>query len=46
VSHRSYSVMGTDWDFVHLKDIIDAIIASLRNERARYVFNISSGRQP
>jgi nucleoside-diphosphate-sugar epimerase len=30
----------------NLKNIIGAIIASLRNERARCVFNISSGRRP
>ncbi|MFZ8811904.1 MAG: NAD-dependent epimerase/dehydratase family protein [Pyrobaculum sp.] len=32
-------------DFVYLNDIIDAMIASLRNERARCTFNIGSGRQ-
>jgi hypothetical protein len=46
VSHRSYSVMVNRPGFCAFKDIIDAIIASLRNERARCVFNISSGRQP
>ncbi|MFZ8808860.1 MAG: NAD-dependent epimerase/dehydratase family protein [Pyrobaculum sp.] len=33
---------GQTWDFVHVSDVVDAIITSLRNERARCVFNIGS----
>jgi nucleoside-diphosphate-sugar epimerase len=34
------------WDFVHVRDVVEAIVCVLRNEQATGIFNVGSGDAP